>query len=70
MRTFESMQHLAVRPTRLPGILVIPPRATGLVLLAYSGTRGRFDACHLQLSKALNQLGLATLQLHFSMANT
>ena len=62
MRAFESMQHVAVGPTRLPGILVMPPRATGLVLLAYSGAPGRFAQCHLQLTKAFNQLGLATLQ--------
>lgn len=46
---------------QLPGVLVLPPRAQGLVLFAHGSGSSRFSSRNQAVAAALQQAGLATL---------
>lgn len=46
---------------RLPGLLNLPEKATGIIIFAHGSGSSRLSSRNQQVARALNELGLATL---------
>jgi pimeloyl-ACP methyl ester carboxylesterase len=60
MRNDQSRDVL-IRPLGLPGALIIPSHARGLVVFAHGSGSSRFSPRNMAVARALNERGFATL---------
>ena len=63
MVNFPSAQEVEILPRRLAGLLAVPNAAKGIVVFAHGSGSSRLSPRNTQVSRALNQAGLATLLL-------
>ena len=61
MVNFPTAQEVEILPRRLAGLLAVPRAAKGIVVFAHGSGSSRLSPRNTQVSRALNQAGLATL---------
>lgn len=61
MKAPEGAQAIEVLPRRLPGLVAVPERATGIVVFAHGSGSSRLSPRNQRVAKGLNEAGLATL---------
>lgn len=59
--SLSSAQQIEIRPRNLPGLLVIPEDAIGIVVFAHGSGSSRLSPRNQHVSHGLNKAGLATL---------
>jgi dienelactone hydrolase len=61
MVDFSTVREIEIPPRGLPGFLAVPKAAKGIVVFAHGSGSSRFSPRNTQVSRALNEAGLATL---------
>jgi putative phosphoribosyl transferase len=68
MVIFPTAQEIEILPRRLVGLLAVPKAAKGIVVFAHGSGSSRLSPRNTQVSRALNEAGLATLLFDLLLA--
>ena len=68
MVIFPTAQETEILPRRLAGLLAVPKAAKGIVVFAHGSGSSRLSPRNTQVSRALNEAGLATLLFDLLLA--
>lgn len=68
MMSVESVQVVEILPRGLPGLLTVPPGASGLVVFAHGSGSSRLSPRNQHVARGLNAAGLGTLLFDLLLA--